>query len=49
MKKNYIAIEMKIKFFMKQDVVTTSDLETGVPFDDENWGTGGSWMNDTNA
>jgi hypothetical protein len=48
MKKTYIAFEMKIRLLTEEDVITTSNLEKGVVFDGENWGTDGSWMDSAN-
>lgn len=47
MKNIYSTTNMKVVVFSAEDVITTSGLETGVQYDGENWGAGGSWMNST--
>lgn len=47
MRNIYSAPELKITIFVKEDVITTSGMpETAVQYDETNWGTDGSWMND---
>lgn len=45
MKKIYTTPNLNIVVFDKEDVITTSALETGVQYNGNDWGTSGSWMN----
>lgn len=44
MKNIYSTPNMNIVVFSKEDVIRTSTLETGVQYNGDDWGTGGSWM-----
>ena len=45
MKNIYSTPDIKIVAFSSEDVIKTSGLETGVQYNSNDWGAGGSWMN----